>query len=192
MKKIANLRQIILLVWVASLAFIIGAWCNPWKEENKTSKFWQEIAYEELEQIDKRKYENYGQGNEDFDKLVEIQFEMEGWNFFHQEPFRLIETNDFDLPFIAVRTVTFKNPENKNVLRDFTKIYIFNSDHSLWIPLKSTLKEIDLKKEKITTLRESYIWQGDWEIPFISQEEAKSDFTNEEFIDLFFEEKNLK
>jgi hypothetical protein len=155
-------RTIILVVVIFLVG--LGTWYYYQKDGEVDKKLRYE-AYKDLENI-KRKYGAYGQNNEELNEMVEIEFQMEEWKFGWQEPFNLIDTNDSDLPFLATEEIVFVSPDDKNIIRELTKMYIYDLNNFQWIPLKSTLKEINLGNKNYNILEDSRIWQGDWEIPF--------------------------
>ncbi len=172
-----TIQIILTLLLVSVIAFLLGMAYGRNQTFNRVSKELRDRSYEDLENI-KRKYGSYDQDNEELNKVIEIEFQMEGWKFDYQRPFKLVETNDTDLPFLATEEIVFVNPNNENIIRELTKMYIYDFSNSQWIPLKLTLKEMNLKTKDYNVLEDYRIWQGDWEIPFI--ETAKSTSTLEE------------
>jgi hypothetical protein len=164
MKKIAILALIVIVVWVGYKFYQEN---NP----NRMSQIEKEIQYKAYKDLNdgRRKYGSYKQGNEDLDKMIEIEFQMKDWNFGWQQPFDMVKTEDSDLPFVATQEIAFINPNNENVIRELTKVYIYDSDKFDWIPLKTSLKEMNLESGELSVINDSRIWQGDWEIPFFEE-----------------------
>lgn len=110
---------------------------------------------------------NYGT-NPDVDKMIQLEAESIGWTLTVYTQPSLIETDDVDAPFVTTVEYAFRHP-NHEIYRRLVKTYIFDGENLDWVPLLKNVTEWDLRTDKIKTITSSYLWQGDYDIPFFKQ-----------------------
>lgn len=99
-------------------------------------------------------------------KKIEAEAQAEGWKFISQKGFKLLKTDDSDIPFMTTVDYIFQDPQNNNIYHFLTKSYIYDMSYQRWAPLSSNLSEFNktgpIQYKELGSWR---LWQGDYDAP---------------------------
>lgn len=108
-------------------------------------------------------------------KIIEAEAQSEGWKFISQNGFKLLKTDDSNIPFMTTVDYIFQDPQNNNVYHFLTKSYIYDMSYYGWAPLSSNLSEFNKAGPiRYRDLESWRLWQGDWEIPIFKKSNSSS------------------